>query len=209
MTEEYLTQCFEEEPQWEKVPTGKLEFWNWETDNPYRPETSFQMCFVKNSGVYLKMKTSETELRTVCKKRDENCWEDSCMEFFFAPFELSDGYINFEMTPSGAFLSAFGKGRENRVFLKSITSISPSLLAKTDSYGWALELFVPCALIEDVFKREFTASPGNCFGNFFKCGDLTKRPHYGSFSPMGQLPPGFHNPELFVKITVKDGLKND
>ena len=112
--------------------------------------------------------------------------------------------MNFEMTPKGAYLSAVGKDRENRVFLKSITDKEPSVKTKITQDGWELELTVPNELIESVFNKAFIPSAGTCTGNFYKCGDLTEKAHFASFSPMGQLPPGFHNPELFAKFIVKD-----
>ena len=124
------------------------------------------------------------------------------MEFFFLPFSEEDGYINFEMTPTGAYLSAFGKGRENRQFLREITDKAPEVNGKISSDGWEISLFIPCALVEDVFRMPFSASDGTYKGNFYKCGDLTDKPHYASYSPMGELPPGFHNSKLFADISV-------
>lgn len=202
----YTTLCFKDKICLEKVPVGKVEFFNWENENPYRPNTEFQLCFLEKQGIFVKMKTDEKSLRSICKGRDEPCWEDSCMEFFFLPFSYDDGYINFEINPKGAYLSAFGKDRNNRVFLKDITSIEPEIKTSITDNGWELTLFIPCKLIEDVFKKEFFASCGNYKGNFFKCGDKTEKPHYGSFSPMGSLPPGFHNPHLFANFSLKEEI---
>lgn len=200
----YNTYSFGDEIITEAVPTEKIAYFNWEGENPYRPETSFQMFFKKNKGIFVNMKTNEKPLRCECEGRDGNCWEDSCMEFFFLPFSEKDGYINFEITPKGAYLSAFGTSRENRIFLKEITDVAPEISCKITDEGWELSLFIPCSLIEDVFKKEFTAEEGTYKGNFYKCGDKTEKPHYGSFSPMGELPPGFHNPSLFATFIVNN-----
>ena len=200
----YNTYSFGDEIIAEAVPTGRVDFFNWESENPHRPETSFQMFFKKNKGIFVNMKTDEKKLRTECEGRDGNCWEDSCMEFFLLPFSEKDGYINFEITPKGAYLSAFGVSRENRVFLKELTDIAPEVSCRITDGGWELSLFIPCSLIEDVFKKRFTADECTCKGNFFKCGDKTEKPHYGSFSPMGELPPGFHNPSLFATFVITD-----
>ncbi len=208
MIKTYRTFTFENEPDWNKVACGQVDFYQWETEKQYRPKCSFQLCFVKEKGIFLKMRTDETNIRAVCKGRDENCWEDSCMEFFFKPFSHRDEYLNFEMTAGGAYLCAAGKSRDNRIFLKELTKKEPTVLAEINHGGWSVELFVPCKLIDEVFGEHFSASAGNYRGNFFKCGDKTESPHFGSFSPMGELPPGFHNPGLFAKIVVtqrKDG----
>lgn len=208
MIRNYETICFESEIDWERVPVGKIDCFQWEEDPPFRPESSFQMCFLKNKGVFVKMNSNEKKLRRTCTKRDENIWEDSCLEFFFSP-EKNAGYLNTEMNPNGAFLTQVGKERGNRRFLKEITPLSPEVSAHTDENGWGVELFIPRELFEEAFKISFDASPGVFRGNFFKCGDKTETPHYGSFSPMGSISLGFHNPPLFATITVKeDVLKN-
>lgn len=200
----YQTYIFENKPQWDKVPLGKVDFFNWESDDPFRPTTEFKLCLVKNQGFFLKMKTDETDIRAVCQGRDENCWEDSCMEFFIKPFSDEEEYMNFEMTAKGAYLSAVGKDRNERVFLKALTDKEPSVNAQILPSGWELELFIPHELIESVFKKKFTFNEQEYKGNFFKCADKAAKPHFASFSPMGELPPGFHNPKLFANIIVKE-----
>lgn len=204
MIKTYQTFTFENKPDWGEVPFGKIDFYQWESEKPYRPHCSFQLCFVKKKGIFLRMQTDETNIRAVCKGRDENCWEDSCMEFFFKPFSHRSEYLNFEMTAGSAYLSAMGSGRENRIFLKELTKKEPTVKAEISNDGWSVELFVPCELIDEAFGEHFHASKGEYRGNFFKCGDKTATPHFGSFSPMGENPPGFHNPSLFAKILVKE-----
>ncbi len=199
---EYKTLCFENEPLWDEVPEGELKFSNWDSLIHYN--TCFKMCFVKNKGIFVKMKTDETDLRTENTKRDENIWEDSCMEFFLCPFSHREQYLNFEMNPLGAYLCQYGKGKADRCFISTLTELEPVVKAAVDAAGWSLELFVPCELISEVFGEEFKAETCEIRGNFYKCGDKTKKPHYDSFTQMGSLPPGFHNPECFSKIIINE-----
>jgi len=224
----YETYVFENEPQWDKVQEGSLEFSNWDSSVHYN--TFFKMCFVKEKGIFLKMRTDETDLRFVNTKRDENIWEDSCMEFFICPFSHREEYLNFEMNPVGAYLCQFGKGREDRVFLASLTDEAASVKAEISPQGWNLELFISASLtdeaasvkaeispqvwnlelfisaslISEAFGETFTAGACSIRGNFYKCGDLTSKPHYDSFNKMGTLPPGFHNPECFAQIIITE-----
>ncbi len=202
LTKTYNTFTFNDEPMWEEVTEEKLTFSHWDSEVQYN--TFFKMCFVKDKGIFLKMRTDETVLRKVCLKTDEPVYEDSCMEFFIAPIEGEEGYINFEMNPNGVYLSQFGKGKFDRVFLKEITTYVPTVTAKETGDGWSLELFVPCELISDVFKTDFDASECIIKGNFYKCGDKTEKVHYTSFNEMTTLPPGFHNPSRFALICVKE-----
>ena len=202
MNKEYTTYAFERAPSWDEVPEGMLEFSNWDSKIHY--ETSFKMCFVKDRGIYLRMRTNETDIRAVNSRRDENIWEDSCMEFFICPFSHREEYLNFEMNPKGAWLCQFGRTRENRAFLKSLTDREISLDTRVTSDGWSLEAFIPCELISEAFGEEFIAQECSLKGNFYKCGDLTVKPHYDSFAKMTTLPPGFHNPECFGQLIIRE-----
>ncbi len=198
----YETYVFENEPEWESVPEGKLEFSNWDSKAHYN--TFFRLCFVRGKGIYLRMRTDETELRREGVKRDDNIWEDSCMELFLCPFSHRQEYLNFEMNPNGAYLCQYGEGRQGRVFLSTLTDIGADVSAHISADGWSLELFVPESLVSEAFGEHFSAAAGTLRGNFYKCGDLTAKPHYDSFNKMTTLPPGFHNPECFAQIKITE-----
>ena len=202
MNKKYSTFVFKDEPLWDEVPEGKLENSNWDSRIHY--DTRFRMCFVEKKGIYLRMYTNETDIRAVNTSRDENIWEDSCMEFFICPFADRSEYLNFEMNSNGAWLCQFGSGRGDRVFLKTLTDREIRLEAKVEADGWSLEAFIPCSLISEAYGKEFTAGNAVLKGNFYKCGDLTRIPHYDSFSEMGALPPGFHNPDCFAEIIISE-----
>ena len=68
----------------------------------------------------------------------------------------------------------------------------------------AFSTSIPCEVISQAYGKEFGAGKGIYYGNFYKCADKSQTPHFGSFSPMGSLPPGFHCPELFAKIIVEE-----
>lgn len=199
---QYNTYVFENEISWQDVPEEKLGCFLWDSAAEYN--VYFKMCFLKGRGIALRMRCNETELRSVGKVRDDRVWEDSCMEMFICPFENRDEYVNFEINCEGVYLSQFGATRENRVLIKDLTDIEAQVATDITDDGWSLELFVPCKLISEVYKQEFMAD--NCIikGNFTKCGDLTKYPHYISYSKLAGLDKGFHNPEYFSKIIVNE-----
>ena len=203
VTKVYNTFSFEIEPRWDEVKEEKLDFSHWGSEAFYN--TYFKMCFVKNKGIYVAMRTDETSLRKVCTKTDDPVYEDSCMEFFIAPIEGNDNYINFEISASGAYLSEFGASKIDRVFIKELTDFVPKITVKENSDGWSTELFVPCELISDIFKVKFDASASTVKGNFYKCGDKTQKVHYSSYNEMTTLPPGFHNPGCFATLCIIEG----
>lgn len=202
MKKVYNTYSFLGDIDWSVVPEEKLCFSNWNSETSYN--TYFKMCFKKNSGIYLKMRTDETNLRAVCKKRDEPVWQDSCMEFFISAVEGREEYINFEMNSTGAYLTEFGKGKTDRVFLKTLTKIEAEVRTTISEKGWSLDLFVPCELISEAYRTDFNAGPCAMKGNFYKCGDETEKIHYDSYTEMTTLPPGFHNPECFAVIKINE-----
>lgn len=199
---EYRSYIFENAPEWKNVPEEYLEFANWDSKVHY--ETYFKMCLVKNKGIYVQMRTNETKLRIENTVTNGNIWEDSCMEFFFCPFMHRDEYLNFEMNPNGVYLCQYGKDKYSRIFLSEKTSVEPEIKTCINSEGWSLELFVPEKLISEAYNETYTARGGLFKGNFYKCGDLTEKHHYDSFSKMSTLPPGFHNPECFAKIYISE-----
>ncbi len=197
---EYNTFSFLGEIDWDAVPEEKLEYSNWEPG--YSFNTFFKMCFCKNDGIYVRMRTDETELIAVNKNRDEPVWKDSCMEFFICAVEGRDEYINFEINSIGAFLTEFGKDKTDRVYLSTVTDKQPEITTQVNPDGWSLELYVPCSLISEAYSVCFNASACEIKGNFYKCGDETGHTHYDSFAKMTTLPPGFHNPQCFADIKI-------
>ena len=198
----YNTYVFENEICWQDVPEEKLDFVLWDSAAEYN--VFFKMCFLKNKGIALRMRCDETELRAVGKVRDDRVWEDSCMEMFFCPFEDREEYVNFEINCNGVYLSQYGATRADRVFIKELTDIEAEVTTEITDTGWSLELFVPCELISKVYAQDFKAEGCTIKGNFTKCGDLTKYPHYISYSQLAGLDLGFHNPQRFSKIIIDE-----
>ena len=199
---EYNTYVFEKEISWQDVPEEKLGYFLWDSAAEYN--VFFKICFLKGQGMALRMRCDETELRAVGKVRDDSVWEDSCMEMFLCPFEDREEYVNFEINCEGVYLSQYGANRQNRVFIKELTDIVAEITTEITDDGWSLELFVPCELISQVYGKKFLADKCTIKGNFTKCGDLTKYPHYISYSQLTTLDFGFHNPACFTKINVRE-----
>ena len=203
MSAVYQSLTFEKAPIWERIPVGAIDRFHWETATPYRPQSFFQLCFVKEKGVFVRLWTDETDLRAVCKERDDPVWEDSCLECFFQP-SPGGGYLNVEMNPRGVFLAQWGSARDNRVFTKALTNVSPVVTPLPRETGWGVELFTPCALLEALTGKPFSATAGDYRFCCYKCGDKTARPHWAAFAPMGTNPPGFHNPAHFAHLHIEE-----
>ena len=203
MSTRYQSFTFETAPLWSVVPVGAINRFHWESGSPFRPNSFFQLCFVKDKGVFARLWTNETETRAACSKRDDPVWEDSCLECFFEP-AAGKGYLNVEMNPRSVFLAQWGKGREGRMFTKALTELSPVVSPLPQKTGWGVSLFVPCAMLEALSGAPFRAMAGDYRFCCFKCGDKTAHPHWASFAPMGQNPPGFHAPERFATLLIRE-----
>lgn len=186
--------------EFEKACFHRLTCYHWESDPPYRPDTYFKMGVV-GEVLVATLKCYEENPKAVYSKRDEPMYKDSCLEFFVAPLEEKEEYINVEMNSKGAFLCEFGKGKYDRVFVSSLTDSSPIVDAfkGEDMNGafWGVTVKLTKTFLRELYKTEnidFTTVKAN----FYKCGDDCDVPHYLAFSPVTTLPPGFHNPECFA-----------
>lgn len=203
---EYLTYIYEKKPSWDIVPKADIACYHWEESEKYRPEAYAKMCFVKGEGVYALLMCKEKDPKTDYKSVNDPIYKDSCLEMFIS---LGDeGYLNIETNSVGAYLSEFGKTRFHRRLLSDITSDAPTVTPLRDGAYWGNEIFIPDSVLKTLYHGFDTVKPGKFRGNFYKCGDLTAVPHYGSFAPMGTLKLGFHNPELFADFIVKGRDEN-
>ena len=203
MSTVYQSYTFETAPIWDAVPVGAIDRFHWEGADAYRPKSCFQLCFVKGQGVHVRLWTDETQIRAVCQNRDDPVWEDSCLECFLEPVP-GIGYLNVDMNPRGVYLAQWGAGREDRVFTKTLTALSPAVAPLPQKNGWGVSLFLPCALLTALCGRPFDAAAGRYRFCCFKCGDKTKHPHWASFAPMGENPPGFHAPDRFATLEIRE-----
>ncbi|MFH1567889.1 MAG: carbohydrate-binding family 9-like protein, partial [Gemmatimonadota bacterium] len=66
---------------------------------------------------------------------------------------------------------------------------------------WAVEYHVPFALFASYFGASVPRQGTVWRANFYKCGDRTSHPHWGSWAPVGTPRPNFHQPDFFQAIT--------
>lgn len=186
--------------EFEKDCFHRLTNYHWESDPPYRPDTYCKMGVVSEDLVAT-LKCYEENPKAVYTMRDEPMYKDSCLEFFVAPLEEKEEYVNVEMNSNGAFLCEFGKGKFDRVLVSTLTENSPIVEAfkGEDLKGafWGVTVKLTEVFLRELYKTEkidFTTVKAN----FYKCGDDCEIQHYLAFSPVTTLPPGFHNPECFA-----------
>ncbi|MGL5675561.1 MAG: carbohydrate-binding family 9-like protein [Cellulosilyticaceae bacterium] len=185
---------------WEEITPVAITHYPW--GQTYMPHTKAWLYRVEGEGFYLKMRCEESEPKAVYTEANEPVYKDSCMEFFanYYPDEEGTGYINFEMNSKGVVLCEYGHPGE-RVFLKDRGFEVPVPKVTKGDIFWEIELFIPDTFIQAVYDKATIST--SLRGNFYKCGDETHTPHYGSWAPIDNPTPAFHKPEFFEKMIIE------
>ena len=164
---------------------------------PYHPKVDFTIA---HTGHYILLKYYVEEAHLRCVNVDINApvYEDSCVEFFIAFDET--GYYNLEFNCLGIALVGYGQDRSHRSLLEENVIRQIKYEAKLSNekqglYQWELMLIIPVQLF---MHHSFNSLSGLvCRANFYKCGDLTQKPHYLSWRVMEAPEPDFHLPQFF------------
>lgn len=141
---------------------------------------------------------AEPEVRREVREINGRVCQDSCVEIFLQNPDIGEEYVNFEFSASGACLAARGKGREDRELF------SPELIRRIEirpslsECGWRLYVCIP--LDDFMLAGHGEAVPPVLRGNFYKCGDMLKRPHYLAWNLVDSPKPDFHRPESFGRL---------
>ena len=75
--------------------------------------------------------------------------------------------------------------------------VDPEVVGPTT---WAVEYHVPWSLFEKHFGPVTPGAGSVWRANFYKCGDRTSHPHWGSWAPVDSPRPNFHRPDSFRPI---------
>ncbi len=182
--------------------SGRIACLNWPDAFPSRPDVQFEI-FHTGDMLHLTYRVREDAVRAVCAADREHVWEDSCVEFFFAP--RADGYYyNLECTCTGKVLLCRGTGRGDRESLPQAAydGIVRRCSLGTAPFGlreeptaWEVALEIPAATFG---LERFDGLQAR--GNFYKCGDGLPVPHFVSWAPIDTPNPDFHRPEFFDNL---------
>jgi hypothetical protein len=193
---------------WEDIPNLAVDEYPWD-ENGYKPVTGVKL-FYTPSHLHIRFISYEDRPRATYRKMNDPVFRDSCVEFFFNPLpELDERYFNFEMNAAGVLLLGLGEDRQTRTRLFSVDPaifrIMPSkdISKSGDLNYWTLEYSIPFSFIWE-YGMEFRAVSGATIAaNFYKCGDDTEFPHYGSWNPIRSSKPDFHKPECFGTLKLE------
>ncbi|MBR5235855.1 MAG: carbohydrate-binding family 9-like protein [Clostridia bacterium] len=151
-----------------------------------------------DDALYVNLKTDKDLLFAHQNLRDTPVCTDSCMEFFIAPDEDDEHYMNFEINPLGTLYVSHALNRYEIKFLSDDESIFDikSVITKDE---WQLSYKIPFSFLLKYFKK---IGP-KMRGNFYKCGEHAHIPHYATWSPITCEKPDFHRPEFFGTLSFE------
>ena len=198
---------------WKKAETLRITHFPWE-DSGHRPVTEARLLY-DDRAIGIIFRVEDRWVRAVAQQFQDSVCSDSCVEFFTTPLPHSDAYFNFEVNCGGTMLlhrcpsseeRAAGKkmievteedGRTIDIAHSMPKNVDPEI---TDPTIWTVEYHVPFALFRTYFGEVATA-PGTIWrANFYKCGDRTSHPHWGSWAPVDTPRPNFHVPVSFQSV---------
>lgn len=171
----------------------------------YTPVSRAGLYMVNSFGFVLYMECFEQNPKAEYYNYNDPVYTDSCLEFFAKWSDNSPKYINMEINSNGTLLSCIGDGREHREPVINYTGgkIFNVSANKSDSI-WSVTAEIPFELLNEIYGEKINFTSGyEFFGNFYKCGDNTNIPHYGSWNPVITEKPDFHRPEFFGKFVIE------
>ncbi len=194
---EEVSSCFDKEG----IEFHAVSVVNW-AEYPYQPDVKFRIAH-DGENIYMNWKVDEVEVKAVCEEDGGAVWKDSCVEFFVS-FN-TDFYYNIESNCIGKVLVETGTDRINRkpVPLSLIEKIQRWSSVGTQAVSaltgaWELSLIIPKELFHLDSMDHFSGIAGQ--GNFYKCGDDLKQPHFLSWNPIKNETPNFHLSDYFGEL---------
>ena len=190
--------------EWDRAEVGAVDKNPWKRDDLFpAPKTEFQLLRGPE-GLSVRMHSAESKLRMEEAENGGVC-RDSCMEFFFKPSPWDTRYLNFEVNPMGVLHLGSGSGRFDRVLLWERERLS--IQTRTDETGWTVKLYIPDSYLAECYPDLAALSRGNASpvarANFYKCGELTEKPHLAAWSPIPTKEPDFHVPDFFGTLVFE------
>ncbi len=192
--EEYLIKRIEATPNWEEIPTLKIDNVLWDSDDSIK--AGAKLC--TNGGyLFVHMWATEEDVLAEYTKPLSPVYKDSCLEFFFK-IESQDNYFNFEINPNGAMILQYGVSgfdrfhiirEEEKEYFDIRTNRTPD--------GWELFYRIPRTFISTLYNIEYEFQ-GTLQANMYKCGGAIR--NYLSWSRVNSNKPNFHRPEDFGKM---------
>lgn len=174
------------------------------------PVTKIKLLYDENN-LYIIFHVEDRYVKCIAQNHQEAVFKDSCVEFFFSPFNnIGKGYFNLEINCGGTALFSYHKvPRIDRVKI-SIEDINKIEIAHSlpkiieteinEPKVWTLEYRLPFSILEKYADIAKPASGKKWWANFYKIADGTSHPHWLTWNKVDFPKPNFHMPEFFGEL---------
>ncbi len=201
MKKEYTFQKVDANPTlhadlWNQIEKITLDQQNFcEPDAPIPTVTAQAVCSVE--GITVRFESDETDPVTRYSHANQPAWLDSCVEFFFAPYEDDKkNYLNFEQSVGGALLIQKGPDAADRTYIPHEDDEFKTE-RQIRSNGWCIQFFIPFSFVD----KHFQTMNRHFRGNFqFCCED---KGVYLTWNRIENPTPAFHKPEYFGNLILE------
>jgi len=185
---------------WEKIPVALI-------DNPYHTGdvdivAGGQVCY-DDTALYVRLFAKESKIRAEYTGLLDAPCEDSCLEFFFAPMNGDNRYLNIEYNPNCCIFLGMGSCVDDlvRFIPESGFPFNPKTNRTED--GWEINYHIPFSFIRQFFPEFHPVSGYEMRGNMYKCGDLTEAEHYFTWNKLTGNVLSFHRPCDFGRFVFE------
>lgn len=193
-------------PQWQDIKAVTISNYMGQIPD-FRPSVQAKMMY-DDGNIYIIFHVNDRYVRCVAQEINDSVWEDSCVEFFFAPdTNVPLKYFNLEINCGGTPLMHYNivPRKETKTLdiddIKKI-EIAHSLPKKidpeiTEPVTWTIEYKIPLAMLT---KYSNITNPKRGIiwkANFYKCAEKNSNPHFITWSKVTNSVPDFHLPQFF------------
>lgn len=201
-----------DKPVWQSVPTLRVTHYMGKKPD-FRPEVEAKMQY-DAANLYLIFRVHDRFVRCITQEINGPVWEDSCVEFFFAPdTDQPTYYFNLEINAGGTPLMHYNIIPREKVTILPADAIRSVEIAhslptkvdpeRTDSVTWTVEYRIPLNVLR-AHAPITPPAPGVVWrANFYKIAENTSNPHYITWAPVDLPKPDFHTPRFFGALRFR------
>jgi hypothetical protein len=172
-------------------------------NNGYKPEAAAGR-FYSSDRFHVFFETYGEHIRAVNAEPNSYVCQDSCVEFFVNPCpELSQKYVNIEINPIGTKHIGIGVERRRRTLIGGREYEMIKVKPYIDSPNWGVVYTIPFEFFYNLYGPINFSAGRKMKANFYKCGDLTRDPHWACWNEIKSNEPNFHLPEFFGDLILE------
>ncbi len=192
--------------QWKNINPADLTSYMGDVPD-FQPMVQAKMMYDHNN-LYVIFLVKDRFIRCVTKDINGPVWQDSCVEFFFAPDKnFPERYFNLEINCGGTPLMHYSRVARTDTQVIDPVDISMVEIAHTlpqivdpeikEEISWSVEYRIPLLMLEKYARITYPVPGVEWRANFYKIAENNSNPHYITWSEVINEKPNFHLPRYF------------